>query len=252
MKTFSLRDPAFVAATAGGSSPYTALPTDYAGLLRWYRASDYEGAGYSDGDDITTDMVDQSGNGADAVPDVTNPPIYKDTILSGGMATTYFNGTAANLDNFAITQINLDDFTVIALLVPTTQVFVMSKSVGNVQLKLTGSPVLNQTSFYPGANPTMDTNAAAQGINAGLQATVWQRDSGTGVGTFYVNKTQMAEKDGQTNTTQLQLDRIGTYNLSAPGQLNLAELCIYSNVMSQANWEALYDGYFAIKYAADI
>jgi len=224
----------------------TFFPSDIAGLIRWYKASDYAGS-YSDGNLITTDWLDNSVSGEDATPQAGNEPTYKDTQLSLGRSTVQFGN---GFKHFDTTLMSLGNFTVIAFWKPNSDAIIASAPTGNWQIReLSGGAPTDHPQIFANGPPALD---ATNGFDAGdWHVRAWTRNGATGVPFFYYNKNQEPEDTGETNTTTFDISTIGLFN-GGPGNFNLAEICIYNTVLSQTNIDNLFDGYWAIRYAGDI
>jgi hypothetical protein len=237
VKKLTIQDPAFLAAAAAGGSPYTALPTDYAGLLRWYKAEDYSDDGLNDNDPVVNDMPDHSTVGDDAVPDGTYPPHFRLAYMPTGKDCVQCP------DGW--------HHTVIVVWKPTADAILTSSTSGNYQIRNTTGGVPNSWTPYSYHNsvPALTNNTSDNAQVWHYHS--WTRDGSTGVPSFGYNKSYVGEATSSTNTTAMKFNTVGLYN-GGPGAFYLAEICIYNAVLSSADIDTLYDGYFNIKYLGDL
>lgn len=251
MKTFSLRDPAFLGTTAGPSGPYASQPDDYGTLVRWFDASDWDGGAFSDGDDMTSNWIDKV-IADPAVPSAgAAAPVYKDTVFADSKSSFIMDGPSATT-YFRFTEVTLGDATFIVVMKPRSDTYALTRDgVDNYQIRVTGNSTTNQSTIYPNAAPSLVGDDSVPGINYGIGVHGWTRDGTTGVPLFYQNKNQFAETTADTNTTDLIIGQMSGYPF-AGSNWDVAEVCIYSTVLSQADYNQLYDDYFAVKFLADL
>jgi hypothetical protein len=247
MSAFVLRDTAFLAAVAG-ASPYTALPSDYAGLIRWYDSADYDDDGLADNDPVVNNWTDLTATLDNAVPHATKAPHYKSAgyMANSGHSALYFPD---GWHHFDMTSVNLGDFTMISVLkLVSGTTIVMSDHSGNYQMRDTPG-ALFVPYMYIVANPELKNSAASD--NTGWKVKAFRRTSASGVPRFSSNKTHLGEDSGDTNVTTMKAGTIGLYN-GGGQQHYFAEVCLYNTVLLDADIDDLFDGYFNIKYLGDI
>lgn len=229
-----------------GPSGPTFLPTDIAGLIRWYDADYYTGS-YANNDPITTFWDDFSTSAENATPEVGLGPFFRNNVLTSGKSSVYFSDGFRHFDT---TEMTLGNYSVVVLFKPVGDSIVASSPSGNYQVReqvggsLAERPVLFHddgiTLDFDGFN---DTNI--------WHVRSWTRDGTSGVPFFYWNKTQEAEKDGQTSTASMKISTVGLFN-GGPADFHLAEMLIYNTVLTQADIDNLHDFYFALKYPGDL
>jgi hypothetical protein len=251
MKTLGLRDVAFVGAVQAGSSPYSALPTDFAGLVRWYDVANYDDDGLSDTNPVVNNLIDLSITGDDAVPDATYPPHWRDGLMpSGKNCLEWPDGW----HHFDLTELTLGDYTCIIVVdapVSSDQIYFSSTS-GNYQVRdeSQGSNTTFHPSLYHNAPPVLENNILT--ANDIWHVAGFRRTVGTGVPRFSTDKTHAAEDSGDTSVASMKINTLGLYNGGLPAAFYAAEMCIYNTVLSDANLDALWDGYWNIKYSGDL
>lgn len=246
MYTLGLKDPAFLARAVGAGGP-TVFPTDFPGLVRWYKASDYAGSGYADGASIITPWLDNSASLEDAVPDAGNEPQYKNTVLTGGQSSVLMTD---GLKHFDTTELTLTDYSVIAFWRPNADSIVASSPSGNYQVRdTTGGALVDSPSLFNNDGVTL--NAVGANSNQIFSVRTWTRNGTTGVPLFYYNKIQEVEATGETSTTAMKISTVGLFN-GGPGFFDIVEFLIYNTVLAQADVDSLFDNYFSLLYPNDI
>ena len=223
----------------------TFLPTDIAGLVRWYKASDYAGT-YASGDSIVDPWPDNSVSGQDATP-VNNPKYFETKPASGGSTVSM---TAAGVQHFTMTALNMSDFSVVAFWRPNADSFAMiGFGLGNYQVRDTTGGVNNVDTPQLRANTPPQLSGLGANNNQVFSVRTWTRNGTTGVPLFYYNKLQETETGGNTNTDAMQLNRIA---YDGGSNWDMIELLVYNTVLSQTDVNNLVDGYFDLLYPGDI
>lgn len=246
MYTLGLKDPAFLARAVSAGGP-TVLPTAFPGLVRWYKASDYDGAGYSDGDPITTDWLDNSPSLEDATPQLGDEPLFKNTILSGGQSSVKMVNGFKHFDHALLT---LGDYSIIAFWRPNADAIVASHTPGNYQVRdTTGGALVDSPSLFH--NDGITLNASGANSNQIFNVRTWTRNGTTGVPLFYYNKSQEVELTGETSTASMLISTVGLFN-GGPGDFDIVEFIVYNTILAQADVDSLFDNYFSLQYPNDI
>jgi len=228
----TLRDQAFLAALSGGIGP-----DDFPGLHRWYKADYFnEADGVMVGVNGTNEWFDETGSGDDAgsVIGVT----YRNIATFGGRQYLAF-GPGHQL--FA--PGTLTDFTVIAVMrqTGTTSMLLQDSFGSGDQLRI--SFLGNDTRlFYDGTGVGQAANA--WGSPAAVNAIAFRR-SGTTV-SFRENKTDR----GSFVYSAANFDVVEIGSASLGGQLDLAEIMIWTSVLSDADVDLLYDDYLKPRWTA--
>lgn len=231
----------------GAAAGPTFFPTDIPGLIRWYKASDYDGA-YADGAMITTPWLDNSTAGEDAVPQAGDGPLYKNTILSGGQSSILINTGTMHFDT---TQMVLGTFSVVAFWKPNADTILTSDPSGNYQIRERSGGVAAADWPYMFPNGGSELDAQSTNNTMVFHVRAWTRDGVSGVPFFYYNKIQQAEQTGQTNTTPMVISTI-SLSLGGPANHDLVELLVYTVQLTQGNIDDLFDGYYSLQYPDDL
>lgn len=249
--SLGLRDPGFL---QGTGSPYAVIPSDYPGLVRWYDAQDYADDGLADGAPVVNNWTDLSGVGDNAVPDGANAPHWRTAIMPSGSGCLHFPD---GFHHFDITELTLGDVSLVLVIKPKIaagaidEIFFSSHS-GNymVRDKAGGSVAQWRPYFYPNAPPALENDVAMS--NAEWYVLGVRRNGTTGVPTFSFNKIHVGDMVPNTNTTAMKIGTIGLYNGGLLSDFLAAEICIYNGLLSNPDMDALWDGYWSIKYAGDL
>lgn len=224
----------------------TVSPLDFPGLTRWYDADYYTGS-YINGASITTVWDDFSTSAENATPEAGQEPVFRDDVLSGGKSSVFF---ADGFKHFDTTEMTLGNYSVVVLFKPQGDSIVASSPSGNYQVReQTGGSLVERPVLFHNDGVTLDFD----GFNDTdiWHVRSWTRDGTSGVPFFYWNKTQEAEKDGQTSVASMLISTVGLFN-GGPADFHLAEMLIYNTVLTQADIDNLHDFYFALKYPGDL
>lgn len=231
-----------------GASGPTFFPTDIAGLIRWYRASDYDGAGYADGAMITTVWPDNSPALENATPQAGNGPLYKNTILTGGQSSILINTGTMHFDT---TEMTLGDYSIVAFWKPNADTILASSPSGNYQVREMAGGVSNSDHPYLFHGGGAELDAIGTHNCQVFHVRAWTRNGTTGVPLFYYNKDQETELTGQTETAAMKISTI-SLSLGGPANHDLVEFLVYSVPITQTNVDNLFDGYFSLQYPNDV
>lgn len=225
----------------------TFFPDDIAGLIRWYKASDFAGGGYVDGNIITTPWLDNSASGEDATPQAGNEPLYKTTIIAnGGISVKMTDG----FKHFDTTEETLGDYSVVAFWRPNADSIVASSPSGNYQVRdTTGGALVDSPMLFN--NDGITLNASGANNNQIFNVRTWTRNGTTGVPLFYYNKIQETELTGETSVNPMKISTVGLFN-GGPGNFDIVEFLLYNTVLTQTDVDNLFDGYFSLLYPDDI
>lgn len=224
------------------------FPSDIAGLIRWYKASDFAGQGYVDGNSITTTWLDNSTSAENATPQAGQEPLFKTTIIAnGGISVKMVDG----FKHFDTTEVTLGDYTVVAFWRPNADAIVASSPSGNFQVRDTTGGVPNSDSPSLFNNDGITLNANGANNNTIFSVRTWTRNGTTGVPLFYYNKIQETELTGETSTSSMKISTVGLFN-GGPGDFDIVEFLLYNTVLTQADVDNLFDGYFSLLYPDDI
>lgn len=207
-------------------------PNSFPGLLRWYRADDFvgvDGNSVGGGANNLGPWVDRTGSGDNAAI-AASGPLYKTNIV-GTMPVIRFTTQFLNFAPGAVLN-----FTFIAAVKPApaaTDQMVMQGAVPQMRMSFGGDKV---RLFYDGTGGGQAGNAWGAPDNFN---TFTLRRTGTTV-SFRENKTARGSfvYGAGANVT---FNQIGSSSLG--GGIDLGELLIYNQLLSDADVDALYDQY---------
>jgi len=218
----------------------TDFPNSYSGLVRWYKASDYDGD-FNDGDSITSNWTDYSTAGVNAVPEVGNLPTYRTTQVPGGVSSIDYVDGAKHFQYTSLTT--LSNFTFIGVLKIKAGSFNwLSDESGNWQVRNRGSGTTTEMSFFPAGNPEVKGTINTS-ISTNWHVEVFSRSND--VTTFYANGHQTNSTD--LNTVLMRVGTAGPYDGGMAG-CHMLEACIYATNLTPTQVLSLYTNYFRKLY----
>lgn len=216
--------------------PTGAVPSDYAGLIRWYEADSFD---FPDGTSISDPWTDLSASLSNATPSVGFEPVFNTEIF--GCRPAIFMGING-VHNFAFDSgaITLTDFTILAVTIVVSDSLLLSNTGANRQVRIsrTGGP--NQVSFFDGSGEIVSPTLTYSDTDPRL--TGWKR-SGTTV-SFYEN--DLAVAGGNTGSAAA-FDQIGLKD-GGPLNLYLGSIAIFTSPLADADVLDLYNDYYKPKF----
>lgn len=237
----NLTDIAFLARSNSAAGAVT--PTSYANLMAWWKADSLSLSDATPVGNIGTEWISSDAS----VNQLANPtagqrPLYKTSIING-QPVVRFDGSDDFLFMSAALALLTSDYTFIVIgTAPsgTDGQFIGYSS--NVQFRINRAGA-NQISQFLGVAEVISITMSNASTSARQMG--WRRN-GTSI-KLRENKTDITS-GSPTDGTSFTVDRVG--KTSFGGQLNgdIGEIVIYNAFRSNAEMDALYDGYFKPKW----
>lgn len=228
--TLKLNDPAFLASSSGAG------PAGFSNLLAWWKSDSFS---LSDGTAIGgvgNEWLDQSGNVNHLTQAVAGArPLFKTNIF-GSMPSIRFDGTDDELSMTSTLVIPV--FTIIGIAAVSADSGLLGKSDNTFQIRIFRSGA-NVISYYDGVGDLVSDTFAIVSTDARMMT--WRREADNDV-LFRENKTDQSA--GATSTLTIGLNRVGRLSYGQFLTGDIGEIVIYGAERTNAELDALYEGYF--------
>jgi hypothetical protein len=220
---------------------YTCPPTDFSGLIAWWKA---DSLSLSNGDPVSS-WTDSSGNGNTATASLTLRPTYTTNVFGTqpGVVFDAVNDAMSFPDiNLGVAGMSTIPFTIIFIGFVTADAIILGGSAANVQFRKFRSSAETISKYFGVSDQSSSAFATAH--NA-VHMSVWKRTGGSGF--FRENKTARGTFTEEAVFYDTIINRIGQTTFGVLSG-SVAEICIWNQELSTANCDCMYDGYFKPKW----
>lgn len=217
-------------------------PTNFSGLVRWYKADTFSlGDGTAIGD-VSNPWVDQSASAVDlGQSNSLFRPLFK-TNQFNTQPGILFDGINDKLTMASALALASGIGTIIIVYkhTATNDGCLLGHSTLNRQVR-SGRSGTNNISRYDGTFDSFSSTFSS--AQTAVRAGCWK--GGTTSGQFFENKT--ARGVWSSGSVPTPLDWVGDTSYGQPFSGSIAEIIIYNTTLSDADWFSLYDNYLALR-----